>query len=183
MKPKVLMMLGFAGVAALVVTFAVGTALGQRPTNTEDIVTNSPIEGVCNGTEIDLPSARRAVPFKLYRAHHPLADDDNLVRVWDCPGPMVALEYGSDTTVYLSVNTLASPETVWAQMAAQYEEFSTGTSRGELASFSDPYASENGTADGGVDLVTDGIRITVSGDGTIALDDLKEVMESLRKEQ
>lgn len=179
------MMMGIAAGAGVAVAVALGTTIGKSDDATvaNAAAVNGPIEGPCSGTEIDLAKARRAVPFKLYGAHHPLADDDNLVRVWDCPGPMVALEYGSDVTVYLSANTLDAPEAVWAQMAAQYEEFSTGTSRGKLASFSDPYQVENGTAAGGVDLVEHGIRITVSGDGSIALGDLKEVMESLRQEE
>lgn len=93
----------------------------------------------------------------------------------------MALEYGSGIIVYLSLNTYANPEQVWATMADKYPEFSTGNVRGTIASLADPKKSANGTSAGGVDLVEGGLRITVSGNGSIGLDDLKAVTESLRQ--
>jgi hypothetical protein len=102
--------------------------------------------------------------------------------VWDCGGDHVALEYSSGVVVYLSVNSLKSPKETWARMAALYPEFSVGVVRGQAASLADPEKDETGTAEGGTDLIENGIRITVSGNGEIPLEDLIAVTESLRQE-
>ena len=146
------------------------------------VAMNDPFVTPCNGTQTTIADVRADIPFKLFRSHHSLANDSNLIAAWDCPGPQIALEYASGVMVYLSPNTYDNPSDVWATMAATYPEFSVGVSRGKPASLINPAKSPNGTAAGGVDLVEGNIRVTVLGNGKIPLDDLKEMTESLRQE-
>ena len=61
-------------------------------------------------------------------------------------------------------------------MAKLYPEFSVGTVRGLPASLANPDMG----AIGGVDLVENGVRIIVTGNSKIHLDDLVAVAESLK---
>ncbi|HET7870527.1 MAG TPA: hypothetical protein VFM85_09460 [Actinomycetota bacterium] len=88
-----------------------------------------------------------------------------------------ALEYDSGVVVYESVNTLRDPESVWKRMAEEYWEFSVGVVNGVPAGLADP-AIGIGTI-GGVDMVVNGIRVTVSGNGRIPLSDLIDVAKSI----
>lgn len=108
----------------------------------------------------------------------PIASQADLVQVWKCSDVQAALEFSSGVVVYLSANTLDDPAAVWDAMAAAYPEFSVGKVRGVPAGLSDPTKASG--AEGGVDLVENGVRITVSGNGKIPLFDLIAVAESLQ---
>jgi hypothetical protein len=163
--------LAIAGISAI--------ALGRSKHQTRAVTyPPNPIMGTCGGTPSTFPQAAASMPFATLLPDHPLANDANFLQVWKCSDVQVAFEYSSGVVVYLSTNTLKDPAAVWERMATEYPEFSVGTVRGTTASLSDP-TKGNGTAPGGVDLVQDGLRITVSGNGGIPLSDLIAVTESL----
>jgi hypothetical protein len=132
----------------------------------------------CPGHPTTFDQARVAMAFPLELPDDPLARDATMKEVFECGPTQVAFVYASGVVIYLSENTLEDPEAVWQKMADLHPEFSTGVVRGVPASLVDP-AKATG-AEGGVDLVENGIRLTVSGNGTIPLDDLVRVTESVR---
>ena len=117
------------------------------------------------------------MPFTIELPDDPLANDATVKEVYECGPAHVAFVYESGVVVCLSENTLSDPEAVWQKMADLYPEFSTGVVRGIPASLVDPTKATG--AEGGVDLVENGIRLTVSGNGKIPLDDLVRVAESI----
>jgi hypothetical protein len=117
------------------------------------------------------------MPFQIVLPNHPLANETTLVRVWRCSDIQVAFEYQSGLVVYLEQNSLDDPAAVWARLAQEYPEYSTGTVSGTPASFAQPDAS--GGSVGGVQFVRDGVDIVVNGNGEIPLSDLIQVSESL----
>lgn len=92
-----------------------------------------------------------------------------------CASDQVEIDYASGVLVTLGTSHLSDPVSEWKGLAEQYPEFSVGTVRGVPASLADP---EQGAL-GGVDLVESGVRVTVTGNGEIALADLVSVAESL----
>jgi hypothetical protein len=130
----------------------------------------------CGGTLTSLAAAGAALPFTLALPSTELANGDNMNQVVLCSTDQVELDFESGVIVTLGVNHLVDPPKEWMTLAEQYPEFSTGTVGGVPASLADPAKG----ALGGVDLVENGIRITVTGDGSIALPDLIAVAESIQ---
>lgn len=173
---------------ALIFGAGLGVGIGLTTTTASPITAtrqershflNSPIVHPCNGTPWTLEEARRSAPFEVLMPDHDTARESSLKNVWRCHDAALALEFSSGTVVYLSRNTYKDPDAVWRSMAERYREFSVGTVRGVSAALADP-ALATGKAEGGVDLVEGGVRITVSGTGEIPLATLREVAESLR---
>jgi hypothetical protein len=131
----------------------------------------------CDGTQTTLEDAEAAMTFPIELPDDTLANDSNLAETLRCSETQVAFRYESGVIVYLSDNTLQDPPDVWQTMASEYPEFSMGIVRGVPASLADP--TKGIDTIGGVDLVEDGVRLTVSGNGKIPLDDLIRVTESL----
>jgi hypothetical protein len=107
-----------------------------------------------------------------------LANPEHLRSVWQCataPGGFL-LMYTSGVGVLESKNTLKDPAAEWKGLSDSYKEFSVGEINGIAASLADPAVDD---AIGGVDFVVDAIRYTISGDGTIPLDDLIVVARSI----
>jgi hypothetical protein len=110
-----------------------------------------------------------------------LVPDDQLARgtavdhVWQCPSGEVVLEYGSGVDIAESTSTLADPAKEWQRLAEEYPEFSVGQVLGVPASLADPSLG----AIGGVDLVLDGGRYVISGNGKIPLSDLIRLTDSM----
>ena len=125
--------------------------------------------------------ARSGAPFDLMLPDHSKANEGSIASVWDCPGNGVAILFDSGIATFQSRNSLEDPQGVFERMAEEYPEFSVGSIRGVPAQFSDPTKSENGTAAGGVDWVENGMRYTVSGDGSMPLEELREVAVSFRR--
>jgi hypothetical protein len=138
-----------------------------------------PIVDVCSGVGTTLSEAESEMPFAVELPHDPLASADSLKQVWQCSETQVAFEYESGVVLYLSEDTLSDPAAVWQKMAEEYPEFSTGIVRGVPASLAEPSKEEG--AEGGVDLVEDGVRMTVSGNGVVPLADLVRVAESIQR--
>jgi hypothetical protein len=130
----------------------------------------------CGGTLTSLSAAGAALPFTLVLPSTELANGDNMNQVVLCSSDQVELDFGSGVIVTLGVNHLVDPPKEWATLAEEYPEFSTGTVGGVPASLADPAKG----ALGGVDLVEGGVRMTVTGDGTIPLSDLIAVAESIQ---
>lgn len=124
--------------------------------------------------------AKSDTSYRVMMPDHARANENSVRRVWDCPGDMVAIAFESGVIAYERSNDLANHERIFQRMAEEYPEFSVGRIRGDPAQFSDPTKAENETAEGGVDWIEDGMRYTVSGDGKIALSELKEVAASLQ---
>jgi hypothetical protein len=129
----------------------------------------------CIGDETTLRDAAQMVEFPIFLAHSPLASTESIERVLKCSSDQVEVDYESGVLVTTGVSHLEDPVMEWKTLAEEYAEFSTGTVRGVQASLADP---EKG-AIGGVDLVEGDVRITVTGNGSIPLNDLIEVAESL----
>jgi hypothetical protein len=129
----------------------------------------------CIGDETTLRDAAQMVEFPIFLAHLPLASTESIERVLRCSSDQVEVDYESGVLVTTGVSHLEDPVMEWKTLAEDYAEFSTGTVRGVQASLADP---EKG-AIGGVDLVEGDVRITVTGNGSIPLNDLIEVAESL----
>lgn len=174
-----------AGLVAGLAVFGVALASQSTPEGPKlrsDLSNNSPISGVCAGSETTFAEARGSSRVPVFMPEHALANRDNLRSSWDCNGDQIAFEFGSRVRVYLSMNTLSDPAAEYASLAAQNPEYTVGVVRGVPAALVNP-ADGNGTARGGVDLVQNGIRIIVAGDGEIPVDNLIEVAESLRRDQ
>jgi hypothetical protein len=129
----------------------------------------------CIGDETTLRDAAQMVEFPIFLAHSPLASTESIERVLKCSSDQVEVDYESGVLVTTGVSHPEDPVMEWKTLAEDYAEFSTGTVRGVQASLADP---EKG-AIGGVDLVEGDVRITVTGNGSIPLNDLIEVAESL----
>jgi hypothetical protein len=132
---------------------------------------------VCEGEPSSLDAVASTVPFPLAFPDAAVANDTTLKAVWKCNPTQAALEYDSGVVVYESVNTLRDPEAVWKRMAEEYPEFSVGVVNGVPASLADPTIGIETI--GGVDMVVNGIRVTVSGNGRIPLSDLIDVAKSI----
>lgn len=132
----------------------------------------------CGGSEVTLETANQTATYEVLQPQTPLANADNLKSIWQCataPGGFLLL-YSSGVGVLESMNTLKDPDAEWKGLADSYKEFSVGEIRGVAASFADPAVDD---AIGGVDFVVDDVRYTISGDGTIPLDELIVVASSL----
>lgn len=132
---------------------------------------------VCEGEPSSLDALASAMPFQLVFPDAAIANDARLKAVWKCNATQAALEYDSGVVVYESVNTLRDPEAVWKRMAQEYPEFSVGVVNGVPASLADPTIGIETI--GGVDMIVNGIRVTVSGNGRIPLSDLIDVAKSI----
>jgi hypothetical protein len=117
------------------------------------------------------------MPFPLAFPDAAVANDATLKAVWKCNPTQVAFADDSGVVVHESVNTLRDPEAVWMRMAEEYPEFSVGVVNGVPASLADPTIGI-GTI-GGVDMVVNGIRVIVSGNGRIPISDLIDVAKSI----
>jgi hypothetical protein len=129
----------------------------------------------CIGQPSSLVDAAATMPFPILLAQTELATAATVTDVLICAADQVEIDYASGVIVTLGTNHLRDPESEWESLAEQYPEFTVGTVRGVSASLADP---DKG-AIGGVDLVEEGVRITVTGDGEIPLEDLISVAESL----
>jgi hypothetical protein len=129
----------------------------------------------CIGQPSSLVDAAATMPFPILLAQTELANAATVTDVLICAADQVEIDYASGVIVTLGANHLRDPEAEWQGLAEQYPEFTVGTVRGVSASLADP---DKG-AIGGVDLVENGVRITVTGDGEIPLEDLISVAESL----
>jgi hypothetical protein len=152
----------------------VGLLACEAPDRTTTPVTSTP----CGGAQIPLANARESAAHELVQPDAPLANAESLASVYQCStvaGGFLLL-YQSGVGVLESPNTLKDPAAEWEGLADSYKEFSVGQINGVPASFADPAIDE---AIGGVDFVVGDVRYTVSGDGTIPLDDLISVAQSL----
>jgi hypothetical protein len=158
--------IGFIGIVALVACRA-----GERTTTPE---TGTP----CGGTETTLEAARSAATYELVEPLAPTRSKGNLTSVWQCATVAggYLLVYDSGIGVLESVNTLKDPPAEWQGLADSYKEFTVGEINGVPASFADP--SVDG-AIGGVDFVIGEVRYTVSGNGSLPLEDLIAIADSL----
>jgi hypothetical protein len=134
-----------------------------------------PIALGCGGSPTTLAAATIQMPFQLELPDTDLASLSTIEEVLICAPDQVEIDFSSGVIETLGVNHLADPTAEWEGLAKQYPEFSTGTVRGVPASLADPTKG----ALGGVDLVEQGVRMTVTGNGSIPLADLIEVMESM----
>jgi hypothetical protein len=134
-----------------------------------------PVRTAC-GPTTTLQEAASTVDFQLLAAQSDLANNSNVDRVELCESGAIAIWYESGVAVFQEHSTLANPEAEWDQLAKDYDEFSVGTVRGLPASLAEPGIVGS---EGGVDLVENGIRITISGDGKIPLEDLITITGSL----
>ncbi len=135
-----------------------------------------PNELGCGGAPTTLTVAAAAMTFALELPNTELANPANVQQVLLCSSDQVEFDFGTGVILTLGVNHLADPAGEWARLANEYPEFSTGSVRGVPASLADPSKG----ALGGVDLVEDGVRITVTGNGSIPLTDLVTVTESIQ---
>jgi hypothetical protein len=168
-----------AGVGILVtILVVVVESLASSPTVDEAAPPNrapAPEELGCGGSPTSLDEAAGAMPFTMKLPDTSLANKGGIQQVLLCSDDQVEIDFESGVILTLGVNHLADPATEWDTLAKQYPEFSTGTVRGLPASLADPSKD----ALGGVDLVEEGVRMTVTGNGSIPLTDLIAVAESL----
>jgi hypothetical protein len=171
--------LGIIVVAALLLGF--GLVLNSTITATPDPAPpdrrNAPtLATPCGGAKSTFDEARAAMPFPLEQPDVLSADPGSLKSVWLCNGESTMLVYDSGVAVMEGTNDLADPAAEWNDLAEEYEEFDSGTIAGTPASFAIP--GVNG-AIGLVDFVVDDVRVSVTGNGEIALEELIAVGESV----
>lgn len=135
----------------------------------------APNELGCRGSPTTLSGAADSVPFPLELPDSELANPGNISQVLMCASDQVEVDFSSGVILTLGTNPFADPAAEWVGLAETYPEFSTGTVRGVPASLADPAKG----ALGGVDLVENGVRITITGNGAIPLTDLVKVTESI----
>lgn len=162
-------------IGSLVALLVAGIALvrADEPSTNRSTV---PEGTSCIGEPSSLSEAAAAMPFPVLLADTELAKPASISRVLLCATDQVEVDYASGVLVTLGVSHLSDPAAEWESLAKQYPEFSVGTVRGVPASLANPDLG----AIGGVDLVENGLRITVTGNAKIPLDDLVAVAESLK---
>jgi hypothetical protein len=133
------------------------------------------------GTKVNIDQAREDMASQVLVSHSDLANEAYLSGIWECPGGVAWLTYSSGVSVTTTKNAFKDPASVWKNLAEQDPSFTfVGVVRGQPASLVDPAkAPADSDVAGGVEVVDDGLLITVTGNGEIALDDLVEVTESL----
>jgi hypothetical protein len=134
----------------------------------------------CGGKEVPISSAFDAVPYDIVLPPSGLASNEDLIGVWDCPGTATLLEFASQTTLVLDMNTIQDPAVSWARVASTNPRiYSVGTVQGVPALLIDPEADPDDDAEGGVSVVLNGISVNVGGNGRIPLADLVSATEQL----
>jgi hypothetical protein len=121
----------------------------------------------CGGEESTSSLALESVPFDYQIPQTELTAD--VTGVWLCSDDQILTLYRSGVAVMLGRNDLADPEGEWKSLAAQEPGFSVGEIDGIGASLADP---AKGTL-GQVDMVVGDVRVTVTGNGEIPLDELE----------
>ena len=135
----------------------------------------------CGGGESELARANSEAKYEILMPEHDRARAESLEAVWDCPGDAYLLRFESGITVFYDVSTIADPELGWAALAAENPEiYSVEKVRGVMASVTDPSGDKSGETNGGVTLVSDGLYISVGGNGSIPVKELIAVTESLK---
>jgi hypothetical protein len=127
---------------------------------------------------VTLAEASAAVPFAIMEPNSQLANGSNLQDIQICPpGDEVVLQYTNDVVIKEWPTTLQDPKATWEALAKAYDEFSVGTVRGVPAALAQPGVA--GSL-GGVHFVEKGVEFIVLGNGSIGVDELVGVAESLR---
>lgn len=178
---------GTTAVGAILVAAAVtGVVIGNLLRTEESLPPatargNQPMfENYCHGEPWQLDEARRKFPRRVLVPHHAQASEENLQRVWRCPGIALTMEFASGIRVTLEDRQFADPAVAWAQLAKQYApQSSVEMVRGVPALVADPSKDPTGNTDGLVEFIVGDLQVLVVGDGEIPASTLREVAESL----
>jgi hypothetical protein len=112
---------------------------------------------------------------------HPLANDGNSIGAELCSDSLLA-QYRSGVNVFMEAEEPKDPLGIFSQMAREDPQFQVGEVLGEPALLVDPEKDPTGRTPGGVSVFLNGLLVEVAGDGTIPLDELIAVAESLSPE-
>ncbi|MDP9226709.1 MAG: hypothetical protein M3P18_23290 [Actinomycetota bacterium] len=142
------------------------------------------LPGECGGKRLTLSEAAARAPYPLLVPDKELASTENLNSAeWCDASKLLVLTFSSGVSVEMMPSEIGDPSSEFAAQEARYPGVVTaGSIRGEPAAFAEPGATDPTSvqrAPGGVEFVEGMLLIDVVGNGSIALDDLKAVTESL----
>ncbi len=134
----------------------------------------------CGGERVSLSAALDQAPYSVALPEETLANGNDLVAAWDCPGDATLLEFSSGVSLQMSENTIVDPKASWENLANENPKiYSVGTIGSNPASLIDPDGDPKDDAEGGVIFVVDGVHVVLLGNGEIPLKDLVVAAEAL----
>ncbi|MGZ5372331.1 MAG: hypothetical protein ACXWDE_11135 [Aeromicrobium sp.] len=105
-----------------------------------------------------------------------MANANSVSVVWGCEGEQAEIDFSSGIKVHLFPDTIDDPSSAWSSMASDSPGDTTvGVALGQPAALIVPVQGNNGS----VSVVDQGQLIVVEGNGTIPLDDLVRVTDSM----
>jgi hypothetical protein len=142
------------------------------------------LPGGCGGKQLSLADASAQAPYDVLVPDHKLASIENLTTAeWCDASRLLVLTFSSGVSVEMMPSDIVDPASGFAGQEASYPGVVTaGSIRGEPAAFAEPGETDPASvepAPGGVEFVENKLLIDVAGNGSIALDDLKAITESL----
>jgi hypothetical protein len=142
------------------------------------------LPGECGGEQLSLTEAATQATYAVLVPDHKLASSENLKNAeWCSASQLLVLTFSSGVSVEMMPSQIGDPASEFAGQEASYPGVVTaGSIRGEPAAFAEPGATDPASvepAPGGVEFVENKLLIDVAGNGSIAMDDLKAITESL----
>lgn len=176
-----------AAIGFVVVAFLGAIALGSKPSapalGTDPTFRGPNLPGECGGKQFSLSEAAVQAPYTLLVPDHKLASAENLQTAeWCDVSKLLVLTFSSGIRVEMMPSEIGDPASEFAAQEASYAGVVAGSIRGEPVAFTEPGATDAASvepAPGGVEFVEDKLLIDVVGNGSIALDDLKAITETL----
>jgi hypothetical protein len=171
-------------VVAILGAIALGTqTLGSRG-GARPAIRAPNLPGQCGGKQLSLAEASARAPYDVLVPDHKLASTENLTTAeWCDASRVLVLTFSSGVSVEMMPSEIGDPASEFAGQEASYPGVVTaGSIRGEPAAFAEPGATDPASverAPGGVEFVENKLLIDVAGNGSIPLDDLKVITETL----
>jgi hypothetical protein len=173
-------------VVVLIAGLLLSTVFRQQGHEARSLEEDRVVPGVvarphCGGERSSLIAAFDGDPYDVTLPPTGLGSADDLAAVWDCPGGATRLEFSSGVNIVLDRNTISDPAESWAGLVESNPRiYSIGEVLEVPALLIDPDGDPTDDAEGGVTLVTDGVYVSVGGDGMIPLARLVDTTEALR---
>jgi hypothetical protein len=173
-----------AGFVVVAILGGIALGSGTKSGRGTDPAFRGPIlPGECGGEQVSLSEAAVQAHHALLVPDHKLASIENLTSAeWCEVSNLLVLTFSTGVRVEMMPSEISDPAFEFAAQEATYSDVTAGSIRDEPAAFTEPGATDAASiqpAPGGVEFVEEDLLVDVVGNGSIALDDLKSVTESL----
>jgi len=115
--------------------------------------------------------------MQLLYPHTAIAGPSTFAGSWECDDGAIVLVYRSGVKLFEEPNTLSDPVGTWERLPERNPEITTIQLRGTVAAVADP--SYGPGIPGGAEWVEDGLQLIVKGNGSISVELLLDVAESM----